>query len=95
MTSERIANIRIRLQDAFDPDELEIIDDSHLHAGHAGARDGRGHFRVRIISERFRNVRPLQRHRMVFDALGSMMDTDIHALSVSAEAPIKHQENAS
>lgn len=87
MSVERIAAIRARLEDAFRPKELEIFDDSHLHTGHAGARDGRGHFRVRIVAERFRGKMPLERHRMVFDALGPMMETDIHALSLQAKAP--------
>ncbi len=87
MTQERIDRIRAYLQAEFAPDELEIKDDSHLHEGHAGAKEGKGHFRVRIVSERFSNTRPIDRHRMVFQALGDMMDTDIHALSVAASAP--------
>lgn len=87
MTQERIDRIRAYLQAEFAPDELEIKDDSHLHEGHAGAKEGKGHFRVRIVSERFSNTRPIDRHRMVFQALGDMMDTDIHALSVAASPP--------
>lgn len=87
MTAERIALIRQRLQDAFAPEALEIIDDSHRHAGHAGARDGRGHFRVRIVSKRFAGTKTLERHRMVYAALGPLMQTDIHALSVDAQSP--------
>ena len=87
MTSERIALIRTRLEEAFAPDSLEIIDDSHLHAGHAGARDGRGHFRVRIVSRQFAGTKTLERHRMVYAALGNLMQTDIHALSVTALGP--------
>ena len=87
MTQDRIDRIRAYLQTEFAPNELEIKDDSHLHAGHAGAKEGKGHFRVRIISERFLNTRPIDRHRMVFQALGDMMDTDIHALSVAASPP--------
>ena len=87
MNRDRASLIRAHLEAAFAPTELEIIDDSHLHAGHAGAKDGKSHFRVRIVSERFQGARPLERHRMVFDALGDMMETDIHALSVLAEAP--------
>jgi BolA protein len=78
--------MRERLLAAFAPVELEIIDDSHLHAGHAGAREGKGHFTVRIQSDRFIGTTPLQRHRLVYDALGTMMETDIHALSVNARA---------
>ena len=87
MTAERVALIRSRLQEAFDPDELEVVDDSRRHAGHAGARDGRGHFEVRILSRRFAGKRTIERHRMVYAALGSMMQTDIHALAVVAISP--------
>jgi BolA protein len=83
----RIDRIRALLEQAFSPLELEIIDESHLHAGHAGAREGKGHFRVRIVAESFRGRRSLERHRMVFAALGTMMSTDIHALSVTASGP--------
>jgi len=83
----RISRVRSRLEIAFSPEALEIIDDSHLHEGHVGAQEGKGHFRVRIISECFRDTRPIDRHRMVFQALDDMMDTDIHALSVTASPP--------
>jgi BolA protein len=69
------------------PSSLEITDDSHRHAGHAGARDGRGHFSVTIVASRFAGAKRLERHRMVYSALGSLMQTDIHALSVTALAP--------
>jgi BolA protein len=84
VTAERVALIRGRLEAAFQPDELEIVDDSRRHAGHAGARDGRGHFNVRIRSHHFSGKRTVERHRMVYAALGSLMQTDIHALSVVA-----------
>jgi len=87
MTADRVAQIRERLQAAFEPDALEIVDESHRHVGHAGARDGRGHFRVHIVSDRFAGARTLARHRMVYAALGSLMQTDIHALSVTALEP--------
>jgi BolA protein len=83
----RVDRIRALLEHAFSPVELEIIDESHLHAGHAGAREGKGHFRVRIVAESFRGRRSLECHRMVFAALGTMMTTDIHALSVTAAGP--------
>ena len=69
------------------PIEIEIIDESHLHAGHAGARSGRGHYALRIRSTMFEGKNPIQRHRMVYEALGEMMQTDIHALSIKALAP--------
>jgi BolA protein len=87
MTAQRVAQIRSRLEAAFQPDELEIIDDSQRHAGHAGARDGRGHFHVRILSRQFSGKRTVERHRMVYAALGSLMQTDIHALGVMATSP--------
>jgi BolA family transcriptional regulator, general stress-responsive regulator len=87
MSSSRVADIRARLEAAFEPDLLEIVDESHRHAGHAGARDGRGHFVVRIVSDRFVGIKPLARHRMVYAALGTLMQTDIHALSVVALHP--------
>jgi BolA protein len=87
MTSSRTAEIRSRLETAFVPNLLEIVDESHRHAGHAGARDGRGHFAVRIVSDRFKGLKQLVRHRMVYAALGDLMQTDIHALSVVALSP--------
>lgn len=87
MTAERVAQIRRRLEAELEPDELEVVDDSHRHAGHAGARDGRGHFQVRILSRRFAGKRTVERHRMVYAALGSLMQTDIHALGLVALSP--------
>ena len=87
MNAERIERIRDALQQALAPSVLEIEDDSHRHAGHAGARDGRGHFNVHVVSERFAGLAPLARHRAVYAALGSMMDPDIHALSIRAHTP--------
>lgn len=87
MTSDRVAQIRSRLEAAFAPLEIEITDDSHLHEGHAGAKSGKGHFSVKIVSNSFVGTRMIDRHRMVFEALGDMMRTDIHALSVSASPP--------
>ena len=84
---ERAAAIRERLQAALQPLALEVVDDSHKHAGHAGARDGRGHFGVRIVSVAFAGKAPLARHRMVYAALGELMETDIHALQIQALSP--------
>jgi BolA protein len=84
--TSRIEEIRARLTAAFDPVELEIIDESDKHKGHDGARDGRGHFRVTIVSSHFAHRTPIERHRMVFQALTPMLQTDIHALSISARA---------
>jgi BolA protein len=78
--------LRERLQ-ALAPDHLELVDDSHRHAGHAGAADGRGHFSVLVVSKRFDGLSTLRRHRLVYDTVGDMMLTDIHALSIQAFAP--------
>ena len=83
----RVERIRVALQAALAPSRLVVTDDSHKHAGHEGARDGRGHFDVQIVSQAFAGRSPLARHRMVYAALGRMMETDIHALSIQARTP--------
>ena len=85
--SERVEQIRERLVAALAPSELSIEDESHRHAGHAGARDGRGHFRVRIVSAAFEGQSAIARHRAVYAALGDLMQTDIHALAIDARTP--------
>lgn len=85
--SHRIARVRERLEAALQPEELEISDDSHKHVGHPGARTGMSHFSVRIRAARFSGVSPLERHRIVYEALGEMMQTDIHALRIDAAPP--------
>lgn len=87
MNTARLDLIRTRLQDGLQPLELEVQDDSAQHRGHAGARDGRGHFSVRIRSQAFAKLGRLERHRLVYGALGELMQTDIHALSITALAP--------
>ena len=82
----RIERIREALA-ALQPVTLEVVDDSHRHAGHEGARDGRGHFTVRIVSPVFAGKAPLARHRAVYAALGEMKQTDIHALAIVARTP--------
>jgi BolA family transcriptional regulator, general stress-responsive regulator len=83
----RVARIRAALEAALAPQALDVVDDSARHAGHAGARDGRGHFNVAVVSVAFAGMAPLARHRMVYAALGAMMESDIHALSIVARAP--------
>ncbi len=83
----RIDRIRTVLEQAFQPLQLDIEDQSHLHAGHAGAATGRGHFRVEIVSTAFAGMKPLERHRAVYAALGELMQTEIHALSLAARPP--------
>jgi BolA protein len=72
---------------ALDPQRLEIIDDSARHAGHEGAKSGGGHYRLAIVSARFAGKGTLERHRLIYDALGNMMRREIHALSIKALAP--------
>lgn len=69
------------------PESLEIVDESAAHAGHAGARSGGGHYRLVIVAQAFEGKSPQLRHRMVYDALGPMMQHDIHALAIKAYAP--------
>jgi len=85
--TEREDMIRERLTAAFAPEALEIEDESHLHAGHAGARDGRGHFRVLIVASAFSGLSRVQRHRLIYDALRPLMESDIHALALQIYGP--------
>lgn len=85
--SSRVLKIRERLQAALQPVRLDIVDESHKHVGHAGAAGGGGHFNALIVSSAFEGQRLLQRHRLVYEALGEMMDTDIHALSMQCRTP--------
>ena len=85
--SMREQRLRDRLVQRFAPLELTIADEGHLHAGHAGAAGGLGHFRVRIVSREFRGVAPLARHRLVYAAVDDMLSTDIHALAIEALPP--------
>lgn len=81
-----MAEMRGRLEAALAPEFLEIEDQGHLHVGHAGARDGRGHFHVTVVSEKFAGLSRVARHRAVYAALGDLMQTDIHALAIDALA---------
>lgn len=87
MTAERCKRIEETLSATFAPSRLRVRDQSHLHAGHAGAQSGKGHFAVDIISGAFAGLSPIERHRRIFDALEEMMETDIHALSIKAQTP--------
>jgi BolA protein len=89
--SERVNTIEKLLTDAFAPTEILVKDQSHLHAGHAGAKEGKGHFDVKIVSDEFAGQSRLNRHRMVYDALGSFMQSDIHALRIDAISPMDHE----
>lgn len=85
--TDRVAMIRQRLQQTLNPEAIEIEDDSHKHAGHAGARSGGGHFNVRVVSQQFEGKNLLERHRMVYAAMGDAMQNEIHALSIVAKTP--------
>ena len=86
---DREARLRERLESRFAPTFLHILDEGHLHAGHAGAADGRGHFRVKILAPAFRGLTPLARHRLVYAALADLLETDIHALAIEALPPLE------
>jgi len=91
---DRVQSIEAVLRAALEPTELQVEDESHLHAGHAGARDGRGHFRVHIVASAFEGRSRIQRHRMLYAALGEQMQTDIHALAIHAYTPSESAESA-
>ena len=84
MSVAMVEEIRRRLADAFEPVELDVLDEGHKHAGHANA--GKGHFHVRIVSAAFAGVPPIRRHRMVYAALDGLMHAGIHALSIDAKS---------
>lgn len=84
---ERAILIENRLREAFAPRKIEVRDDSQLHAGHEGAKSGGGHFAVTIVSPQFQGKNAVQRHQMIYRALGDMMKKDIHALSIRALTP--------
>ena len=85
--TDRVSMIREKLTQAFAPQQLDIVDESHLHAGHAGARSGGGHFAVTIVAEAFAGQPLIKRHRMVYDAVADIMNTEIHALSMKTYTP--------
>ncbi len=82
----RIDTMRAQLA-VLNPASLEIIDESHKHAGHAGARDGGGHYVLQIVTTEFAGKNTMARHRMIYSALGEMMKRDIHALNIQAKTP--------
>lgn len=85
MSAETIALLRQRLA-VLEPEVIAIQDDSHRHAGHAGARDG-GHYQLQIVAQAFAGKSTIARHRMIYDAAGDLMRDRIHALSINATAP--------
>lgn len=92
--TERCKKIRQKLENAFSPEHFELVDDSLSHAGHAGTLEsGHGHYIVTIVSNHFCNSSRLQRHRLIYEALGTLMQTDIHALSIKALTPAEFSGN--
>ena len=87
MNAGRDAEIERLLRTALSPDDILVKDQSHLHAGHAGAREGKGHFEVTIVSNKFKGLSRIERHRLVYEALGNFMASDIHALRINAFSP--------
>ena len=87
MPAERTAIIKAKLEQALSPTQVEVIDQSAAHAGHAGAASGAGHFQVTIVSDKFSGQSAVQRHQMVYAALGDLMQSEIHALSIKALTP--------
>ncbi len=85
--SDRCARIEASLRERLGAVHVEVIDESHLHVGHVGARDGGGHFRAVVVSMRFEGKAPVQRQRLVYDALDSAMGSEIHALSMKTLTP--------
>ena len=85
---DRVRRIEDRLRSELTASHVEIEDESHLHAGHAGAREsGGGHFRALIVSERFAGLSRVARQRLVYGALGDLMQTDIHAFAMTTHTP--------
>jgi len=85
MSAASVEDIRAKLTAALQPQSLEVIDEGHLHIGHAG--EGSGHFRVRVVSAAFAGKSAIERHRMVYAALDELMGRGIHALTIEAKTP--------
>jgi len=90
--AERKARIEAKLRQRLGASHVEVVDESHLHAGHAGARGGAGHFRVLIVSARFEGLTALAAQRLVYDALSDEMGGEIHALSIRTRTPERGPE---
>lgn len=84
---DRRTTIEQKLRDGLDARHVEVEDESHLHAGHAGAASGGGHYKALIVSERFEGLGKVQAQRLVYQALGDMMQAEIHALSMTTLTP--------
>jgi BolA protein len=84
---QRLEEIQRRLETELQAETVQVEDEGHKHVGHEGAKDGRGHFHVLIVAELFEGKSPIQRHRLVYRAMGELMQTDIHALAIEAYTP--------
>ena len=93
--TDRAQRLRDRLVREFAPLELVIKDESHLHAGHAGAAGGASHFRVRIVAQAFGGLTPVARHRLVYAAVADLMPGEIHALALKVYTPEEYASQAS
>ena len=89
---DRRLRIECRLRDELEADRVSVIDESHLHAGHEGARQGGGHFRAVVVSRRFEGKSPVERQRLVYAVLAEEMGREIHALSIQALTPLQWDE---
>jgi BolA protein len=84
--AERVRRIEALLRERIGAERVEVVDESHLHAGHPGARSGAGHFRVHVVSPRFAGLSRIEAQRLVYQALAEMIGPDIHALSLRCES---------
>ncbi len=87
MTAELIKQ---KLNETLKPELIELIDNSAEHAGHAGAKNGAGHYYVTIVADAFENKSMVQRHQLIYQALGDMMKNEIHALGINALTPTEN-----
>lgn len=94
MTETRDQKLKRRLEEAFSPAELLVKDQSQLHVGHEGAREGKGHFDLMIVSTKFDGVSRVRRHQMIYDALSDLIESDIHALRIRAFTPAERGRSA-
>ena len=90
--SDRLTRIQARLNETFAPSQCQLTDESALHAGHAGAASGGGHYRLHMVSALFEGKNRISRHRLVYDCLLDMMHTDVHAIAITALAPSEVSE---
>ena len=84
MNQQQLKHIKERLTKVFHPEKLIVADESHYHIGHPGTKEGKGHFSVEITAKAFRNKNQIECHRLIYEALGNLMKTDIHALRIRA-----------